>query len=297
MSFVIFYGIKENKNNVTTICINKLKKNNIIIIPQGGNERAFFFNDHLPGIHKSVFVVINNKEVEYDEYHEIHINVNEFTTHVIKNTEDVIKKISHFHNTLTLRHGLFEEELPEQKMAVKYLTGNEKVLELGSNIGRNSLIIGSIVKNNNFVSLEPDYNIFKILEDNRNINNLSFHIENLALSKQKLIQRGWETKPSDILEEGYKWVNILNFDELQNKYKIDFDTLILDCEGAFYFILKDSPEILNNIKLIIMENDYIDINHKIYINSILKQYNFFNVYTEGGGWGCCANNFFEVWKK
>jgi len=182
-------------------------------------------------------------------------------------------------------------------MAVKYLTGNEKVLELGSNIGRNSLIIGSIVKNNNFVSLEPDYNIFKILEDNRNINNLSFHIENLALSKQKLIQRGWETKPSDILEEGYKWVNIINFDELQNKYKIDFDTLILDCEGAFYFILKESPEILNNIKLIIMENDYIDINHKKYINSILKQYNFFNVYTEGGGWGCCANNFYEVWKK
>ena len=71
------------------------------------------------------------------------------------------------------------------------------------------------------------------------------------MSKKKLIQRGWETKPSDILEEGYKWVNILNFDELQNKYKIEFDTLILDCEGAFYFILKDSPEILNNIKLII----------------------------------------------
>ena len=30
-----------------------------------------------------------------------------------------------------------------------------------------------------------------------------------------------------------------------------FDTLILDCEGAFYNILKDMPEILDNINLII----------------------------------------------
>jgi hypothetical protein len=35
-----------------------------------------------------------------------------------------------------------------------------------------------------------------------------------------------------------------------------FDTLVLDCEGAFYYILQDTPEILEGIKLLIMENDY-----------------------------------------
>ena len=38
-------------------------------------------------------------------------------------------------------------------MAVRYLTGNEKVLEFGGNIGRNSLVIAHIL-NNNSVSLE-----------------------------------------------------------------------------------------------------------------------------------------------
>jgi hypothetical protein len=129
------------------------------------------------------------------------------------------------------------------------------------------------------------------------MNNFHFHIENAALSKRKLIQMGWNTICSDVLLDGYKNVNIITLEELNQKYNIHFDTLVLDCEGAFYYILMDMPEILNNINLIIMENDYHDISHKKYVDSILKQYHFYNDYTEAGGWGCCYNNFFEVWKK
>ncbi len=57
------------------------------------------------------------------------------------------------------------------------------------------------------------------------------------------------------------------------------------------------PEILNNINLIIMENDYHDISHKQYIDNVLKLNNFYVDYVESGGWGPCYNNFFEVWKK
>ncbi|NDB84401.1 MAG: hypothetical protein EB127_17110, partial [Alphaproteobacteria bacterium] len=78
---------------------------------------------------------------------------------------------------------------------------------------------------------------------------------------------------------------------------IEFDTLVLDCEGAFYYILMDMPEILTNIKTIIMENDYHDITHKNYIDTVLKENNFYLDYQEAGGWGCCRDNFFEVWKK
>jgi hypothetical protein len=53
--------------------------------------------------------------------------------------------------------------------------------------------------------------------------------------------------------------------ELKEKYPINFDTLVLDCEGAFYYILMDYPEILHGINLIIMENDYHSIDHKKYI--------------------------------
>jgi hypothetical protein len=71
----------------------------------------------------------------------------------------------------------------------------------------------------------------------------------------------------------------------------------LDCEGAFYNILRDMPEILNNIKLIIMENDYQDIKLKTFIDDILIKQNFKVDYQQRGGWGPCEDRFFEVWIK
>jgi FkbM family methyltransferase len=174
------------------------------------------------------------------------------------------------------------------------------VLEIGGNIGRNTLIIASILESNNndnFLTLESDVNIAKQLTENRDLNNFKFHIENSALSNRKLIQHGWDTIPSDTLLDGYTWVNTISLNELNVKYNIEFDTLILDCEGAFYYILMDIPEILNNINLIIMENDYYDISHKKYVDEILTKNNFRVDYVEGGGWGPCSDNFFEVWKK
>ena len=44
----------------------------------------------------------------------------------------------------------------------------------------------------------------------------------------------------------------------------------------------DMPEIINNIKLIIVENDYKDINHKKYVDEILMKNNFYVEYSENG---------------
>ena len=296
MGIVILYGIKENRKDVTKICLDLLINNNIITIPNGDNNRAHFFNDNLVGIEKKIFIIINQTEFEYNQTYKVKINITDFTIDA-QNDNEINKQLNSIHNKLKIKYGSFNEELPEQKMAIRYLTGNEKILEIGGNIGRNSLVIASIINNDNFVSLESDENIAKQLEENKNLNNYTFHIENSALSKRKLIQRGWDTKPSDVLENGYKWVNVISLDELNLKYKINFDTLVLDCEGAFYYILMDMPEILNNIQLIIMENDYYDISHKQYVDEILNKYNFYNDYKEAGGLGCCYNNFFEVWKR
>jgi FkbM family methyltransferase len=296
MSIKILYGIKENRKDVTDTCLTKLTNDNIITIPNGDNNRARLFSDHLVGKVKTIYIVIDDREFEYDHLKTIKVNLNDSTIYV-SDEKDFNNKLSIIHKKLQLKYGTFKDELPEQKMAVRYLSGNEKVLEIGGNIGRNSLIIASIVNNDTFVTLESDIRISKQLVENRDINKFTFHIENSALSKRKLIQKGWETKPSDVVQNGYVWVNTMNLDDLKSKYKIDFDTLILDCEGAFYYILMDMPEILDNIKLIIMENDYNNISHKNYVDSVLKEYKFYNEYKEAGGWGCCYNNFFEVWKK
>jgi FkbM family methyltransferase len=300
----ITYGIIDKKIDVTEICLSKLNKNNIITIPNNDHNRANYFTDPLLGIKKKVFININDNLNEYDDSYTIKINTTDYTittittiTTINNNDNDKIKNI---HSKLKIKYGSFDQELPEQKMAARYLTGKEKVLEIGGNIGRNSLIIGQILKENNntnFITLESDVNIAKQLEENRDLNNLNFFIESSALSKRKLIQRGWDTIESDTLLEGYQNVNIITLDELYAKYNIMFDTLVLDCEGAFYYILMDMPEILINVNLIIMENDYWDINKKIYIDDILIKNKFYRDYAESGGWGPCYNNFFEVWKK
>ena len=208
--------------------------------------------------------------------------------------------MANIHNQLKILYGNFNEEYPEQIMATKFLTGNEKILEIGGNIGRNSLIIAYILNSNgnkNFVTLECSSESALKLSHNKNINNLEFYIEPSALSKRKLIQKDWDTIESNVLLDGYTTVNTITLDQLYSKYNIMFDTLILDCEGAFYYILMDMPEILKNVNLIIMENDYFELNKKIMVDNILKFNGFSVVYSRPGGWGPCIHNFYEVWKK
>jgi FkbM family methyltransferase len=281
----IFYGRFDTWIDVTDLC-EQLTLNDIISIPSRDSNRADYFTDPLPGVLKKIKI----DTIEYDDEHTICINK---VTGAIE-IYNTIEKLQILHSTLNLNYGSFLDELPEQKMAVRYLKGNEKVLEIGGNIGRNSLVIASLVKE--LVTLESDEIIANQLIENRDSNQLTFHVECAALSNRKLIQYEWRTIPSDILFDGYKWVNTISLPELREKYKIEFDTLVLDCEGAFYYILMDMPDILDNINLIIMENDYFDISHKEYIDAILKK-NFYVDYTESGGWGPCANNFFEVWKR
>jgi len=312
----ILYGTKEKNIDVTDICYNRLMKENIVNIPSDDDIRATFFSDPLFGVIKYIFIIKEDDSMlEYNHLTDIYIDtktnliytneIPEYIALVFTNL-DYKQQLKKIHSQLKIGYGSFEEEYPEQLMALRYLTGNEKVLEIGSNIGRNSLIINYILSqknNNNFVTLESDTDIINILKYNRDLNKFNFHIENAALSKRKLIQRRWDTISSDVLLDGYKNVNTITFEELNKKYNIDFDTLVLDCEGAFYYILMDMPEILNNINLIIMENDYHDINHKKYVDTILIQNDFYVEYSENG----CAlakqifpqtfENFYEVWKK
>ena len=291
----IYYGISNNSIDVTNICLEKLTRNNIITIPYGDGNRANYFTDPLEGTKKIIIIENNGSITEYDDLTQIKINLLNNTINTT-NENDFNNRIANIQSNLKLNYGSFNDELPEQKMVVRYLSKTAKVLEIGGNIGRNSLVISSILENNNnLVTLESDLNIAKQLTENRELNNFNFHIESSALSNRKLIQRGWETMPSETLQEGYSWVNTITLDTLKTKYNIEFDTLVLDCEGAFYYILMDMPEILNNINLIIMENDYLDITLKNYVDEILTKNNFIVDYKERGGWGPCYNNFYEVW--
>ena len=292
--FRICYGTIDKQRDITKIAIEKCVHQNILSIPTGDMSRVALFGDPAVGYLKHIFVTNNITQYTsvISEAQEIAINLS---------PEEILRCI---HQQLKLEHGTFYDEYPEQLMAVRYIKGHEKVLELGGNIGRNSVIIGYLLNkcnNNKFVTLESDPEICVKLKHNRDMNKLDFFVEDMALSKRNLIQKGWNTIVSNEILDGYKKVNTITLDNLRAKYKIDFDTLVLDCEGAFYYILVDMPEILNTINLIIMENDYICIEHKQYVDKVLLERGFSIDYTSNAGRGqepyvlCCFDNFFEVW--
>jgi FkbM family methyltransferase len=282
--------------DVTELCKLRLQSNNSIVIPASDDVRATFFGDPLPHVLKSIYITDASGTTEYDNTCVVYIDL---SSNTVRTDISVDARLQTIHKTLVIRHGSLRDELPEQKMAVRYLRGNEKVLEIGGNIGRNSLVIGSILGSNqtNLVVLETDAGIYAQLKENRDLNKMTFHVENSALSKRRLIQHQWDTIPSDIVQPGYKEVQSITYDALLAKYNVHFDTLVLDCEGAFYYILQDMPEILDSINLIIMENDYHNMEHKYAVDNVLKTKGFRVDYSEGGGWGCCRDYFFQVWKR
>jgi len=295
----ILYGVSRiNSIDVTERCMSKLTLDNVIRIPSGDNARSLILTDPYPSILKRILISFDDKEFEiYDHFNEVNVDL---SNNIIEtfNVKELDTKLKDIHSKLQFNYGSLIDELPQQKMIVRTFSGNEKVLEIGSNIGRNSLVIASILQNlENFVTLESDSTISEQLKNNRDLNNFNFHIENSTLSNRKLIQKDLDTIPSEVLLDGYNWVNTISLVELQNKYNIEFDTLVLDCGSVFYYILMDMPEILNNIKLIVMENDYLDISHKNYIDVVLKSKDFYRYSIEAGGPGLCYDNFLEIWKK
>lgn len=221
-----------------------------------------------------------------------------FASGLMATENDPVERLKRIHFQLTMLHGNLLEEYPEQLMTTMFLPEDAKVLELGGNVGRNSCVIAKILHDDrNLVTLESDPKIAKLLQENRDFNHLHFHIEPSALSKVKLIQSGWKTKPSKKLLPGFKRVNTLTFSQLQEKYDIEFDTLVADCEGAMYYILRDDPAVLKNMKLVIMENDFHEISHFNFVQEQFIRNGLQLVYNRAGGWKPCYDHFFQVWKK
>ena len=294
----IYYGSKDVWKDVTGICWAKLRHHDHIIIPAGDMNRTSFLGDPLFGTLKSIRIETSSTTHTYD--HRANIKVHIKSEHIlVKSYADptVENQLFSLHDKLTFHHGSLNDEFPEQCMVAHYFTGNETVLEIGGNIGRNSVIIASLVDNQKYVVVECDPVSCDQLRENRDANQFTFAIEDSALSNQKLIQNGWETYPSEVLVDGFKWVKTIDYHSFREKYPLRFDTLVLDCEGAFYYILKSMPTILDHIKLILVENDYPTIEQKIEVDSTLKLLGFYRDYVQPGGldWLPCKHFFFEVW--
>lgn len=71
----IFYGLDDEKIDVTYICLAKLRKNHIITIPSGDWNRSYFFTDPLPYVLKKIYILDRGNLTEYDECCAIEIDI------------------------------------------------------------------------------------------------------------------------------------------------------------------------------------------------------------------------------
>lgn len=297
----ILFGNPNYLIDVTQFILQKIDIFGKFLIPSRADQRNKLFERDPSEQNLFLIEFEDDRMIEIQKDRELVMDKNAITGELRLCAMET--KLQEMHYNLFFKHGYLTDELPEQKMAFRFLTGTETVLEIGGNIGRNSMIIASLLNNqSNLVVLECDPVSAAKLRDNRDVNGLKFHIEPAALSARRLWQKDWNTVVSDIPVDDHVEVQTISLKQLQEKYNNKvFDTLVLDCEGAFYYIIQDFPELLTGVKKILVENDYTDETHKEYVDAVLIEHGFKIIYQEAGGWGVCSpkleNRFYETWAK
>jgi len=152
-------------------------------------------------------------------------------------------------------------EIEEQNLAKLLILENDVVLELGARYGSVSCIINSKLNNKkNQVVVEPDNRVWDALEKNKKRNNCEFNIVKGFISNKKL-----DLTNLDVCLDGYGATFIENDDtnipsytlnEIIEKYNLNFNVLVADCEGFLEAFFDENPDFYNNLRLIIFEADY-----------------------------------------
>lgn len=285
----IEYGVSGHyvdiTNQVAKLCH---RINGLSHIPETDEQRCRLFGD--PICETLKHILVNDQIIPLRTSYFVKLPNIEFIG-------DPHVKLQEIHSNLKFT-GNLQDEYPEQIMSVIFINPNDHVLEIGSNIGRNTCVIASLLKDSsNLTTLETD-NI-DMLTKNRNDNNFHFKIINAALSKRPLWQKWWVTIPADE-RPGNDWhrVETIQYNEISQSYNV----LVADCEGALYYILQDFPELLDTIETIIVENDYRDPSHFQQVVQTFKDKNFTCRYSTFSDEAVlynlpCHRFFFQVWQR
>jgi FkbM family methyltransferase len=162
------------------------------------------------------------------------------------------------------QYGIFIDttkiEVEEQKLAKIYIEEDDVVLELGARYGTVSCIINSKLKNKtNQVVIEPDERVWNALEINKHTNNCEFHIVKGFLSKKKLgltevnSYNGYGTTS---IENKDSKIPSFSLEEIKEKYNLNFNVLVADCEGFLETFFDENPTFYDSLRMIIFEADY-----------------------------------------
>lgn len=177
-------------------------------------------------------------------------------------------------------------EKSDRTLVANYLPHNATTLELGARYGTNACAISMVQgQSGKQVSVEADPRVWKALEINKQAHKCNFHIAKGLLGKKdgKIVLRGysssafqagtrldtaweggdrnkiwWAQRNADqkhVYSQASKSVRVphVTVADLENRYGLRFDALVLDCEGCAPYIFQDFPELADQLHTIIME--------------------------------------------
>lgn len=162
----------------------------------------------------------------------------------------------HFINEKNQRVNLQNDK--EKREDVKWIPKDACVLEVGARYGTMSVAINRHLDTSmKHVAIEADPAVWSALERNKKTAQARFHIIKGAISDKPLVLKaksnGVRTSHSTT-----RSVPIFSYDQIKKLSKLDFDTLVVDCEGCVLHLIKTYPAILEDMTWILIEFDVPD---------------------------------------
>ena len=168
----------------------------------------------------------------------------------------------------------------EQYFVSKWIKPDDVVLEIGARYGAVSSCINILLKNReNHVAIEPDPHALPILKKNRKITKSKFKICNMILGNEPVrmafTEFGLDSGVVTNNDKNTKLVQNITVQNFFDKYKLNFNVLIVDCEGCLCKLFEEDGDLLLlNIKLVLFEQDAEEICNYDIITNKLKELGF-----------------------
>ena len=185
----------------------------------------------------------------------------------------------------------YKEELYERSLILNFLNKDAKVLEIGGGLGHVSNAISNHLNNKeNLIVIEPHKEKANKLKEKYRVfngiisNNKQWFIKS---KKEYYVTITNKNMKKENIKDSLEINNITNIKNLEQKFNIKFDTLIVDCEGALPQIMKDNPELYNQINMIIIEYDWYINDCTKWRNNMLKNHNFKSLFSLPLHWTPC----------
>jgi len=177
-----------------------------------------------------------------------------------KKSLEELKKFKLYNLKGELLENLATERM-EQLFLHEFVKPSDSVLQLGANIGTSCILVDKLLDNRKMnVCLEPIEEVFDVLVKNKEYNDCGFIPVLGLLSSEKNVKiqkHGKDLDSSFVSKDGELGVNTYTLSELESIINSKFSVLFMDCEGCFIQVLLDFPEILDDLRMVIVEKDRI----------------------------------------